>query len=46
MQSESRLNGWTTFFAGLGLITAGALVGLAVSLAMFWDRIVHMKISF
>jgi hypothetical protein len=46
MLSENRLNGWTTFFAGLGLITAGALVGLAVSLAMFWDRIVHMKISF
>ncbi|MBZ9848598.1 hypothetical protein LB565_11460 [Mesorhizobium sp. CA14] len=46
IQSESRLSGWTTFFAGLGLIAAGALVGLAVSLAMFWDRIVHMKISF
>ncbi|TPJ36933.1 hypothetical protein [Mesorhizobium sp. B2-8-3] len=45
--SETRRgNGWTTFFAGLGLIAAGALVGLAVSLALFWDRIVHMKISF
>lgn len=47
IQSETRRsNGWTTFFAGLGLIAAGALVGLAVSLAMFWDRIAHMKISF
>ncbi|TPL02123.1 MULTISPECIES: hypothetical protein [unclassified Mesorhizobium] len=47
IRSETRRgNGWTTFFAGLGLIAAGALVGLAVSLALFWDRIVQMKISF
>jgi len=47
IRSESRRsNGWTTFFAGLGLIAAGALVGLAVSLALFWDRIAQMKISF
>ncbi|TIR26909.1 MAG: hypothetical protein E5X34_04545 [Mesorhizobium sp.] len=43
---RSGRNGWTTFFAGLGLIAAGALVGLAVSLALFWDRIMQMKISF
>lgn len=46
IRSETSRNGWTTFFAGLGLITAGALVGLAVSLALFWDRIMQMKISF
>ncbi|TPN82524.1 hypothetical protein FJ987_15565 [Mesorhizobium sp. CU2] len=46
IQSETRRNGWTTFFAGIGLIAAGALVGLAVSLALFWDRIAQMKISF
>ncbi|WFP65315.1 MULTISPECIES: hypothetical protein [unclassified Mesorhizobium] len=46
LQSAARRNGWTTFFAGLGLIAAGALVGLAVSLVLFWDRIAQMKISF
>jgi len=46
IQAETRRNGWTTFFAGLGLITAGALVGLAVSLALFWDRLTQIKISF
>lgn len=46
LRSETRRNGWTTFFAGLGVITAGALMGLAVSLALFWERIAHVKISF
>ncbi|MEZ2329318.1 hypothetical protein AB6802_06315 [Mesorhizobium sp. RCC_202] len=46
IRAETRRNGWTTFFAGLGLITAGALVGLAVSLALFWDRLTQIKISF
>lgn len=46
IRSETGRNGWTTFFAGLGLITAGALVGLAFSLALFWDRIMQMRISF
>ncbi|RWE00684.1 MAG: hypothetical protein E5V92_25410, partial [Mesorhizobium sp.] len=46
LQSATRRNGWTTFFAGLGLIAAGALVGLAISLLLFWDRIAQMKISF
>ena len=32
-------NGWTSFFAGLGLVAAGALVGLAASIAFFWDRL-------
>lgn len=42
----ARSNGWSAFFSGLGLIAAGALVGLAISLVLFWDRIVAMKISF
>ncbi|MER9233249.1 hypothetical protein NKI56_14295 [Mesorhizobium sp. M0622] len=46
LQVPARSNGWSAFFAGLGLIAAGALVGLAVSLVLFWDRIVAMKISF
>ncbi|TGQ32359.1 MULTISPECIES: hypothetical protein [unclassified Mesorhizobium] len=46
LQPARRSRGWSTFFAGLGLVTAGALVGLAVSLVLFWDRIVAMKISF
>jgi hypothetical protein len=46
LRARTRRNGWTSFFAGLGLIAAGALVGLAVSLVLFWDRVVHMKISF
>ena len=46
LRAEARRNGWTTFFAGLGVIAAGALVGLAVSLALFWERIAQMKISF
>ena len=46
LQSATRGKGWSTFFSGLGLITAGALVGLAVSAALFWDRIMAMKITF
>ena len=37
---------WSTFLSGLGLIAAGALVGLAVAAALFWDRLMAMKISF
>lgn len=46
LKSVMRGNGWSTFFSGLGVITAGALVGLAVSAALFWDRLMAMKISF
>ena len=46
LHSAKRGNGWTTFLSGLGLITAGALVGLAVSAALFWDRLMAIKISF
>jgi hypothetical protein len=46
LQSALRGRGWSAFLSGLGLITAGALVGLAVSVVLFWDRIMAMKISF
>lgn len=46
LQSAKLGKGWSTFLSGLGLITAGALVGLAVSAALFWDRLMAMKISF
>lgn len=30
---------WSAFLSGLALVIAGALVGLAASVAFFWDRI-------
>jgi hypothetical protein len=33
---------WLAILSGLGLIAAGAFAGLAVSLVLFWDRIVAM----
>lgn len=33
---------WVAILSGLGLIAAGAFAGLAVSLVLFWDRIVAM----
>ncbi|NGN44858.1 hypothetical protein G6N74_27755 [Mesorhizobium sp. CGMCC 1.15528] len=39
-------DGWRTFFSGLGIITAGALVGVAVAAILFWDRLSAIKISF
>jgi hypothetical protein len=46
LQAATRGKFWSAFLSGLGLIAAGALVGLAVSIVLFWDRIVAMKISF
>ncbi len=46
LQVAARGRGWSTFLSGLGLIAAGALVGLAVAAALFWDRLMAMKISF
>jgi hypothetical protein len=45
LRSPQRSKGWSAFLSGLGLIAAGALVGLAVSVALFWDRIVAMGLS-
>ncbi len=46
LQAVSRPDRWSTFFSLLGLITAGALAGLAVSTVLFWDRISAIRISF
>jgi hypothetical protein len=32
--------------SGLGLVTAGALVGLAASIAFLWDRLAAMGFGF
>jgi hypothetical protein len=45
LRSPPRSKGWSAFLSGLGLVAAGALVGLAVSVALFWDRIVAMGLS-
>jgi hypothetical protein len=45
LRAPQRSKGWSAFLSGLGLIAAGALVGLAVSVALFWDRIVAMGLS-
>lgn len=46
LRSVSRGKGWSAFLSGLGLIAAGALVGLAVSVVLFWDRLVAIGLSF
>ena len=45
LRSPQRGKGWSAFLSGLGLVAAGALVGLAVSVALFWDRLVAMVFS-
>jgi hypothetical protein len=34
-----RRGGWPTFLSGLGLVAAGALVGLIASVIALWDRL-------
>ena len=46
LRAVSRPDRWSAFFSLLGLITAGALAGLAVSAVLFWDRISAIRISF
>ncbi|MET3581525.1 hypothetical protein ABID19_004576 [Mesorhizobium robiniae] len=46
LRSVSRSKGWSAFLSAIGLIAAGALVGLAVSIVLFWDRLVAMGLSF
>jgi hypothetical protein len=43
---HAKRNGWSAFLAGLGLVVAGALVGLAASVALLWDRLAAMGIGF
>jgi hypothetical protein len=38
--------GWSSFWSTLALIVAGALVGLAVSAAFLWDRIMALRSGF
>ena len=45
LRSPQRSKGWSAFLSGLGLVAAGALVGLAVSVALLWDRIAAMVLS-
>lgn len=46
LRAAPRGKGWSAVLSGLGLIAAGALVGLAVSVILFWDRIVAMGVNF
>jgi hypothetical protein len=45
LRATTRSKRWSAFLSGLGLVAAGALVGLVVSVALFWDRIVAMGLS-
>ena len=40
LRSKTRGKAWSAFLSGLGLVAAGALVGLVVSVILLWDRIV------
>lgn len=46
LRTARRGKAWSAVLSGLGLIAAGALVGLAVSLVLFWDRLAAIKVSF
>jgi len=38
-QTIVRRGGWPAFLSGLGLVAAGALVGLIASVMALWDRL-------
>ena len=38
-RSGSGRDGWRAFLSGLGLVAAGALVGLIASTMALWDRL-------
>lgn len=44
--SARRSRFWPAVIYGLGLVTAGALVGLAVAAVLFWERLSAIRISF
>lgn len=46
LTSERRRKTFSSIMSGLALIAGGALVGLAVSAILLWDRIAAMKFSF
>lgn len=43
---RDRTGFWPAVFSTLGVITAGALVGLALAALLFWDRLSAIRISF
>ncbi|MEI9408843.1 hypothetical protein O7A70_00060 [Mesorhizobium sp. Cs1299R1N1] len=45
LRASAQGRGWSAFLSGLGLIAAGGLVGLAVSAALFWDRLAAMVLN-
>ncbi|WP_095090792.1 hypothetical protein [Mesorhizobium sophorae] len=45
LRSKTRSKAWSAFLSGLGLVAAGALVGLVVSVILLWDRIVAMVLN-
>ncbi|MBB6411828.1 hypothetical protein [Mesorhizobium sangaii] len=45
LRSKTRSRTWSAFLSGLGLVAAGALVGLVVSVILLWDRIVAMVLN-
>ena len=45
LRATARDKRWSAFLSGLGLVAAGALVGLVVSVGLFWDRIVAMVVN-
>jgi hypothetical protein len=45
LRATTRSRRWSAFLSGLGLVAAGALVGLVVSAVLFWDRIVAMVVN-
>jgi hypothetical protein len=44
--SAKRRRTLSAVLSGLAMVAGGALVGLAVSVILLWDRIVAMKFSF
>ncbi|RWO43302.1 MAG: hypothetical protein EOS12_19605 [Mesorhizobium sp.] len=45
LRAAERGKRWSALLSGLGLVAAGALVGLVVSVVLFWDRIVAMVVN-
>ncbi|MCF6123192.1 hypothetical protein EN904_16180 [Mesorhizobium sp. M7A.F.Ca.CA.001.07.2.1] len=45
LRATERGKRWSALLSGLGLVAAGALVGLVVSVVLFWDRIVAMVVN-
>lgn len=44
--ASGRGKAWASVFSALALVAAGALVGLALSVVLLWNRLAQMNISF